>query len=381
MYQYLIPPNHRRGTFFYHPHLHGNVSNQTFKGMSGLLIVEGDADEIPALAGLPERLLVLQRTAIVGGQVPNIVSQGGVGRGNVLVNGASMPTLVIRPGETQRWRLLNSTVSSLWTIRVQGHQMTLIARDGNVLSHATTSDSVALATAQRCDVLIQGGAPGTYTLTFQDSQGPGTTQPQPFALLMVTGAPAEPRELPNFLLPFEDLRNVPINRQRTITFNTIGSFNAKTFQGHGFVIDGKSFDEHRVDQFANLDDVDEWTVRNVDAISHLFHIHINPFLVTHLNGQAIESPSYEDTTIVPAGESITFRTRYRTFSGTWVYRCHILGHEDGGMMGVIQVACRPIESLLAGPGFRPTGPGFRPSNPFHLRPSCQRLSVEARRRA
>jgi FtsP/CotA-like multicopper oxidase with cupredoxin domain len=258
------------------------------------------------------------------------------------------------------------------TIRAQGHQLTLIARDGHTMNVATTSDSVRLATAQRREVLIQGGAPGTYMLTFQDLQGPGSNQPQPFALLMVTGPPAEPRELPNFLLPLEDLRNLPVTRQRTITFNTIGAFNSKTFEGHGFVIDNQSFDEHRVDQFANVGDVDEWTIRNVDpAFNHPFHIHINPYQVTHINGQPVDSPSYEDTTVVAAnGGSITFRTRYADFSGTYMYHCHILGHEDGGMMGVIQVACRPIETLLIGPGFRPTGPGFRPSNPFRLRPSC-----------
>ncbi|HMH52771.1 MAG TPA: multicopper oxidase family protein [Candidatus Acidoferrum sp.] len=371
VYQYLIPPNHPGGTYFYHPHFHGKVSNQVFRGMSGLLIVEGDIDALPVLAGLPERSLVFQRTAIANGQVRTLSSQGGVGRGNVLVNGASMPTLVIRPGETQRWRLLNATVASLWNIQVQGHPLTLIARDGNAMNVATTSNTVGLATAQRRDVLIQGGAPGIYTLSFQDTQGPGSTQFQPFASLMVAGAPAESRELPNFLLPFEDLRTLPITRQRTITFNTIGAFSSKTFEGHGFMIDNQEFDEHRVDQFANIGDVDEWTVRNVDTIAHPFHIHINPFQVTHVNGQPVESPSYEDTTVVPVGGSITFRTRYTDFSGTFVYHCHILGHEDGGMMGVIQVACRPIETLPIGPGFRPTGPGFRPSNPFRLRPSCQ----------
>jgi FtsP/CotA-like multicopper oxidase with cupredoxin domain len=357
--------------------LHGKVTNQLFKGMVGLLIVEGDLDELPGIAGVPERSLVLQRASVVNGQIPTIVSQAG-GRGNVLVNGASQPTLFIRPGETQRWRLLNATVSTLSVIRVQGHQMTLIAQDGNTVFQTQTSNSVLLATAQRRDVLIQGGQPGTYQVTFQDTQGPGSTQPQQFASLVVTGAPAEQRELPALLLPFEDLRTVPITRQRTITFNAIGAFNAKTFEGHGFVIDNQAFDPNRVDQFAILGDVDEWTVKNADVIAHPFHIHINPYQVTHINGQPFDALSYEGTTIVPPnGGSITFRTRDDDFSGTYVYHCHILGHEDGGMMGVIQVACRPLATLPVGPGFRPTGPAFRPTGPrasawgTHLRPSCQ----------
>ena len=310
LYQFFIPPDHPGGTYFYHPHMHGKVTNQVFKGMVGLLIVEGDIDELPGIAGLPERSLVLQRISVVNGQIPTIGSQAG-GRGNVLVNGASQPTLFIRPGETQRWRLLNATVSMLSVIQVQGHQMTVIAQDGNTVFQPTTSNSVLLAIAQRRDVLIQGGQPGMYQVTFQDTQGPGSTQPQQFASLVVAGAPAEQREL---LLPFEDLRTVPITRQRTITFNAIGPFNAKTFEGHGFVIDNQAFDPNRVDQFATLGDVDEWTIKNADVIAHPFHIHINPYQVTHINGQPFDALSYEDTTIVPPnGGSITLRTRYEDF--------------------------------------------------------------------
>jgi FtsP/CotA-like multicopper oxidase with cupredoxin domain len=72
-------------------------------------------------------------------------------------------------------------------------------------------------------------------------------------------------------------------------------------------------------------------------LAHPFHIHINPYQVTRINGQPYEALSYEDTTAVPANGSITLRTRFLDFQGTWVFHCHILGHEDGGMMATIQV--------------------------------------------
>jgi FtsP/CotA-like multicopper oxidase with cupredoxin domain len=345
-YQYTLPEDHPGGTYFYHPHRHMLATNQTFKGMAGLIIIEGDIDAIPGIAGLPERSLVLQRPIVTNRQIQSIgpntnPSPGPGSSGKVLVNGADTPIMFIRPGETQRWRLLNATVSSLWQIQVEGHPLTLIAQDGNTLAQATTVDSVPIATAQRREVLIQGGRPGVYRVTFQDLQGAFGTLPPPvtFAYLVVTGAAMTPQPLPTTLLPFLDLRTVPVDRQRSITFEIIGDPAATTFAGQGFVIDGKPFDPNRVDQFATLGATEEWTVNNTSPVIHPFHIHINPYQVTQINGQPYDALSYEDTTPVLGNNgSITFRTRFLDFPGTWVFHCHILGHEDGGMMGIIQVS-------------------------------------------
>ena len=340
VYEYTLPTDHPGGTYFYHPHRHGLSANQNFKGMSGLIIIEGDIDQIPGIAGLPERSMALQRTVITNGVVPDIGPNRNVGNGAVLVNGALTPIMFIRPGETQRWRLLNASVSSLWKIEIEGHPMTLIAQDGNTLAQATTVSAVPIATAQRREVLIQGGSPGVYTVTYQDLQGPFESPPPPvpLAYLVSTGAAMDPQPLPTTLLPFLDLRNLPVDRRRAITFDVIGNPSSPTFAGQGFVIDGQSFDPNRVDQFAHLGATEEWTVNSASVLTHPFHIHINPYQVTHINGQPYDAPSYEDTTPVPPNGSITFRTRLLDFPGTWVYHCHILGHEDGGMMGIIQVS-------------------------------------------
>jgi FtsP/CotA-like multicopper oxidase with cupredoxin domain len=339
-YEYTIPKDHPAGTYFYHPHRHGLATNQTFKGMSGMIIIEGDIDRIPGIAGLPERSLVLQRTVVSGGHVPELFPTGGLGAGNVLVNGAATPIMFISPGETQRWRLLNATVSSLWNIQVDGHPMTLISQDGNTLANAVTLPSVDIATAQRRDVLIQGGPPGVYTVTYQDLQGPFLTPPPPVpvAYLVSTGPAMDPQPLPTNLLKFIDLRNVSVDRTRSITFQIIGNPQSPTFAGQGFVIDGKPFDENRIDQFVRLGATEEWTVNNASPVIHPFHIHINPYQVVQINGQPYNALSYEDTTPVPGNGSITFRTRFLDFVGSFVFHCHILGHEDGGMMGIVQVS-------------------------------------------
>ena len=104
------------------------------------------------------------------------------------------------------------------------------------------------------------------------------------------------------------------------------------------MVDGKAFNENRVDQFGRLGATEEWTINNASSLQHPFHIHINPYQVTKINGQPFNALSYEDTTPVPANGSITMRTRFLDFPGTWVFHCHILGHEDGGMMAIVQVS-------------------------------------------
>src|SRR5215212_7898378 len=111
-YEYQIPENHPAGLYWYHPHLHGRATNQVFGGMAGALIVEGDIDALPGIAGVPERLLVLQGTKLYpDGSVVNILDTPPTGPSQEksymrLVNGQLNPTMTMRPGETQRWRIV-----------------------------------------------------------------------------------------------------------------------------------------------------------------------------------------------------------------------------------------------------------------------------------
>ena len=115
-YEYTIPRDHPGGTYFYHPHFHTLAANQVFKGLTGMIIIEGDIDEIPGIAGLPERQLVMQRNFIRNGAVPTLAPNAGVGIGNVMVNGALTPIMFIRPGERSA-ALLNATVLSVGPFR------------------------------------------------------------------------------------------------------------------------------------------------------------------------------------------------------------------------------------------------------------------------
>ena len=106
--------------------------------------------------------------------------------------------------------------------------------------------------------------------------------------------------------------------------------------GMGFFINGRSFDHHRVDTRVRLNSTEEWEIVNTGMMDHPFHIHTNPF-------QVLASPGdpgvvWRDTLIIPHGQTKRIRIRFADFAGRTVYHCHILDHEDLGMMGTLEMA-------------------------------------------
>jgi FtsP/CotA-like multicopper oxidase with cupredoxin domain len=316
------------GFYWYHPHLHGTTSEQVNGGMAGALIIEGALDELPELKGLTERLFILRAatfdddgSATLGGEP------------TLFVNNQVQPTVPIAPGETQRWRIVNASVSTFMNLALDGHVLHQIASDGNPLREVRSHDEIVIAPGERVEVLVQGGAAGRYSfrslpwgqdLEFQ-------AQPEyPIATLVSEGPEAEPAPLPTTLFPFEDLRQAAIDRRRELVFSA-------TLNPFAPVIDGHPFDHDRVDQRVKLGATEEWVLRNTSSDTHPFHIHVNDFQVVSINGDPVDADSWEDTTPIPAFGEIVIRTRFLDFTGKYVYHCHILEHEDLGMMGIVEV--------------------------------------------
>ena len=225
-----------------------------------------------------------------------------------------------------------------------------IAADGNPFERALELDTVHIPPGGRAEVLVEGGPPGSYALrALPFDHGAGFVSPE-LVLATLESSPGwwAPRvRLRRLLEPLCDLRGLPVANHRQLTFTMRG----------GFLIDGKPFDPHRVDHFVALDTVEEWTVVNDSPLVHPFHIHVNPFQLTHVNGTPLDEPGYRDTVSIPAlGGSITFRTRFADFPGRSVFHCHLVPHSDLGMMGVFEVL---------GPGHEP------PSTATPLQLACR----------
>jgi FtsP/CotA-like multicopper oxidase with cupredoxin domain len=338
-YEYQIPPDHPSGIYHYHPHLHGASHGQVFGGMLGAIIIEGDLDRLPGIDGVPERMLILQTTQLTpdGGSV---IAQGQAAESTYLrlVNGQLNPTMTIQPGETQRWRVQNLTASTTFRLRLDAHQLHQIAKDGNTLAETWTRDEIVLLPGERIEALVQGGPAGTYELrTLPITTGFTTQVAATLATLVSAGDAVTPQPLPTTLLPFEDLSTADIDERRRITFQIKPPIQPPTGpHGPTAQIDSHFFDAERDDQVVRLNTTEEWVIRNASAEWHPFHIHINDYQVVAVNGRPVPVRYSEDTTPVPPFGEITIRTRFRDFPGRWVYHCHILLHEDLGMMGTVK---------------------------------------------
>jgi FtsP/CotA-like multicopper oxidase with cupredoxin domain len=331
-YEYKIPNNHPAGIFWYHPHAHGNTAQQTTAGMVGAIIIKGGLDEIDGIAGLTDRLLFLQSTQFTenGDMVP--FEQQSPATRMRLINGQLQPTIAIQPGETQRWRFANASSDDFFLLSLEGHQLHVIAKDGNPNNRVVTVDEILLAPAERVEVLVQATtSPGSFQLKTLPWGTEYQMQPEAvLATMVVSGAVLQPQPLPIDLLPFEDLSQLPVDNYRTTVFEEPGP-------PLYLAIDGKHFDPDRIDQTVKLGALEEWTVRNTSSHRHPFHIHVNDFQVVAVNGEPVEATSYMDTVDLPPNSEITIRMRFADFDGKFVYHCHILSHEDFGMMATVDV--------------------------------------------
>jgi FtsP/CotA-like multicopper oxidase with cupredoxin domain len=103
-----------------------------------------------------------------------------------------------------------------------------------------------------------------------------------------------------------------------------------------FLVNGLTFDPDRIDHRLRLGTAEEWIVTSATAEEHPFHIHTNPFQVIEIDGNPVRPPRWQDTVIVPGFGRVKIRTRYLDFQGKSVLHCHVLTHEDLGMMQAIK---------------------------------------------
>jgi FtsP/CotA-like multicopper oxidase with cupredoxin domain len=103
-----------------------------------------------------------------------------------------------------------------------------------------------------------------------------------------------------------------------------------------FTIDGREFDPDRVDQAVSVGAVEEWTIANTSPMDHPMHLHVWPMQIVAEGGRPADDVRWQDVVNIPAGGEVTVRVAFDDFGGRTVYHCHILDHEDLGMMGVIE---------------------------------------------
>ncbi len=329
-----VPPDMAPGTYWYHSHAHPLSEEQVFDGLSGVFVVRGLENRLPpALRDVPQRLFVLKDLQIRDGAIvsKNIDSGAPTTR---TVNGLVDPRLEIHPGETQMWRLANISADIWYHVRFDGLPMNVIAEDANPVGRVWSAKDLLLPPGKRYDVLVRGPKAGTYRLkTLKMNTGPaGDMYPQRTLATVVSAGPSrKPLAMPTSLGPLPEYGDAAIDKTRHFVF----SENTKTNQ---FYINGKQFQHHRVNVHTTLGSTEQWVIRNVSDEMHPFHIHVDDFQVISINGKPYRARSLQDTIPLPVHGKVVIRMRFTDFTGKFVYHCHILAHEDNGMMGVVEVS-------------------------------------------
>lgn len=350
-YLIRIPPHHPAGTFWYHPHHHGTVANQIFGGLFGAILVEpAPAQAVNELAAVPDRVLLISDITLQSNgtvAAPSVIDRRMGRQGDlVLVNGQYQPTIPAAPGATQRWRLINTCVSRVLVVRLQDHSLIQIAQDGTYLPAPKTTEQVTLAPGNRADVIIHPRDAGRYVLTAEPfargSMGMmggnnAVSGPATLGVMNTQGARVNPTTLPTSL-PAENPVGGPVTAQRQVAFQmSMGTIGTSGGGGMTFTIDGRTFDPQRDDQITTLGTVEEWTVTNTSPLAHPFHLHVWPFTVLATSDDTALNGVPQDVVLVPARGWVRLRVPFITFAGRSVYHCHILDHEDLGMMATINV--------------------------------------------
>ncbi len=347
-YEYQLPNDHPAGVYWYHPHHHGMVATQVFGGLYGAIIVE-DLTPIPVSR---ERVLVISDITLNAyGTIPAASAMDRmIGREGslVLVNGQASPQLSARPGERERWRIVNACAARYLRLRLDGQQLRLLGIDSGRFQHPHDVAEVVLAPGNRADLLVTAVSGTTAFQTLPVDRGSamgmmGGTRPSSstvdLATFVVAGetgavpAPVPPQPLPR------DLRNARVDGRRELTF-AMGMGSGGTGMGSGgnmmgFTIDGKAFDSSRIDTIVQAGSIEEWTLTNTSPMDHPVHLHVWPMQIVEQDSTAVTGVLWQDVVNVPAYSSIRVRIPFDDFTGKTVYHCHILDHEDGGMMGII----------------------------------------------
>jgi FtsP/CotA-like multicopper oxidase with cupredoxin domain len=349
-YEFRIPEDHPPGTFWYHPHMHGMVADQVFGGLFGALIVA--ADEEPDVT---ERLLIVSDITLTSAGLPAPPGMPDLMMGRegdlVLVNGQHQPRIDVPAGTVERWRVINACVSRFLRLQLDGQDLGILGYDGQALGQPTAMESVTLAPGNRVDLVVKAPAAGVVTLRSLavDRGGMGmmggASGENTLAEVRIGMSDASPptgSSEPTWTTsPTVDLRGRDVDETRRITFTMEMGMGMGMGGGDAsFGFDGRAFDADRVDQAPKLGTVEEWTIANATPMDHPFHLHVWPMQLVAPESDATRDgpPDWRDVVIVPANGEVRVRIAFTDFPGRTVYHCHILDHEDQGMMGIVEAA-------------------------------------------
>jgi suppressor of ftsI len=361
-YEVHIPREHAPGLFWYHTHPHGESHRQVLDGMSGAIVIEGMERYVPEVRHLRERVIVVRGRSTEhdpnAAQLAKEVEVPSQRCGAAMepaeeiftVNGAIRPSIEIAPGERQFWRIVNSSADRYLDLQIDHQPLEVIALDGIPLAYhdpenpRRTMSHLLVAPAGRVEAVITGPPLGSHAelRTLCVDTGPaGDTNPGMVLADLVSPGPHRQDSTP----PADEVRaidhrppvyepiDVELVKKAAPDFSVVFSEDKSGFyiNGSKFTMDSPPMTVARVGTFQH------WRIVNATAELHPFHIHQVHFLAYAENGVELAHPAWLDTVNVPVSGTVDVILDFTdpVIKGMSVFHCHLLNHEDKGMMAKI----------------------------------------------
>ncbi len=323
-------------TNWYHSHIHGRTSEHVYKGMAGMFIIEdtnSDALDLPKTYGEDDIPLIVQDKLFNDDGTMELPSGGRFLGNTILVNGTVNPVLEVQRKKV-RFRLLNGSNARFYQFRMSdGSAFKKIATEGGFLNEPVTMNSLIMGPGERNEIVIDfsGYDIGDEITLISDDLDNGTGNTFDIIQFIVVEATLADSTLPLIMntVPSPDDFTTVTNHSFDLGGGAIG-------------IDGagrQSFDMMRNDLTVTKGEYQKWTI---SGGHHTFHVHGCSFLILTRGGVAPSAADagWKDTVIVENNEDVEFVVRFNYSANAlsrYMFHCHILGHEDNGMMGQFEV--------------------------------------------
>jgi FtsP/CotA-like multicopper oxidase with cupredoxin domain len=355
-YSVAIPLEQPPGLYWYHTHPHGESHRQVLDGMSGAIVVEGIDRYVPKVRKLRERVLVLRGRAIehdpdAGAlkrrvEIPEATCGATTEQPEIFtVNGVIRPEIAIAPGERQFWRVVNAAADRYADVQVDGQPLEIVALDGMPLAYhdsrhrARLADHILVPPAGRVEAIVTGPPLGTHTVlrTRCVDTGPDGDPNSEMILADIVPGPRSPSSA--HVVPTDKRPPVYKLAQVDDVKKTAPRFVVTfTEDKNGFYINGQKYAPDADPMVrAQVGSYQHWRIVNETREIHPMHIHQVHFLAYAENGVPLANPEWVDTVNVPYGGSVDVIMDFTNpvILGMSVFHCHLLNHEDKGMMAKI----------------------------------------------
>jgi FtsP/CotA-like multicopper oxidase with cupredoxin domain len=369
-YVYDFDVTNRAGTYWYHPHPHMRTAPQVYQGLAGLLLIndpEEDALQLPAGAG--EMVCVLQDRRLDAGNQLVYASGAGMAQmmetmngwlgDEVLVNGRIQPTVDVER-RTYRIRILNGSNARIYKLAwSDGTPMVIIGGDGGLLERARSQPALTLATGQRADVLLDLSSHSSGSEIRLESLAYPSADVGRVGMMRATARVPQGTRLSLMTMRAAGARGSRYHLPERLSTHTFRPDTAAavrrvplSFRQMTWLIDGRVFDMQEVatEETVTPGATQIWELVNEInpmgmAMAHPVHLHGPQFRVLSRRGGApnalrdgINDDGWIDTVLVLPGETVRLQVTFSQHQGLFLYHCHILEHEDMGMMRNFRIA-------------------------------------------